>query len=38
MILRIIAFTPRGTLLARELAAGLEKAGHRCPLLSPLPR
>lgn len=30
MILRIIAFTPRGTLLARELAAGLEKAGHRC--------
>ena len=24
MILRIIAFTPRGTLLARELAAGLD--------------
>lgn len=30
MTIRIIAFTPRGTLLARELAAGLEGAGHRC--------
>lgn len=30
MTLRIIAFTPGGTLLARELAAGLERAGHRC--------
>lgn len=30
MKLRIIAFTPQGTLLARELAAGLERAGHTC--------
>lgn len=39
MTLRIIAFTPRGTLLARELAAGLEQAGHACDArsFSPFP-
>ena len=30
MTLRLIAFTPRGTLLARELAEKLEQGGHRC--------
>jgi len=30
MKLRLIAFTPRGALLARELAGGLEQAGHSC--------
>ena len=34
MELRIIAFTPRGALLARELSAGLEELGHRCAACS----
>lgn len=34
MTLRIIAFTPRGTLLARELADRLTQRGHRCDACS----
>ena len=30
MTLRLIAFTPRGTLLARDLARGLAQKGHTC--------
>ena len=34
MILHILAFTPRGTLLARELADGLTQKGHSCKAAS----
>ncbi len=34
MTLRIITFTPRGTLLARELAHGLARNGHSCKAVS----